>query len=433
MIFNRMESAEKKNTSKYLLGFDLGNKTSQISYVADGEEEIETLSVITGTKQYNIPTVLFKRDGVNQWFFGKEAIKKRDTEEGTFLDDLVEKARDGQNIIVEGEEKNPIALLTLFVKRSLGLFSMIAGTEKIISLMLTCDNLDHCMVEVLQKVVAGLGMKHCEISFQSHVESFYYYNIFQPVQLWDYDVLLCDFHERYLKTYRMECNKKTTPIVAYVENRGHGEMRIPIGNLERPYELDDKFKAIMEEVCEGHIISSVYLIGDGFQEEWMDESLKFLCRNRRVFMGNNLYSKGACYALRERQEKSEVGKTHVFLGNEKLKANIGMHVLRRGEESYLALMDAGVNWFEARKECDVILENGQEFKILITPLTKKAQVEKPIVLEEMVLRPDRATRLHLSLHCTSESILHIRVEDKGFGEIYPSSHKVWEQDIDISR
>ena len=113
MLFNKMDLTEKKNTSKYLLGFDLGNKTSQISYLSDKDEEIETLSVITGTKQYNIPTVLFKRMGVNQWYYGKEALKKKETEEGTFLEDLVEKAREGYPIMVEGEEKNPIALLTL--------------------------------------------------------------------------------------------------------------------------------------------------------------------------------------------------------------------------------------------------------------------------------------------------------------------------------
>lgn len=433
MLFNKMDLTERKNTSKYLLGFDLGNKTSQISYLSDKDEEIETLSVITGTKQYNIPTVLFKRMGVNQWYYGKEALKKKETEEGTFLEDLVEKAREGYPIMVEGEEKNPIALLTLFIKRSMGMFSMVAGTEYIESMMITCAELDGRMVEILRQIVPGLGLKHCDVFFQSHVESFYYYNISQSSQLWDYDVLLCDFHEKYLKTYRMECNKKTTPIVAFVEEADYEEMQMPPEEIERPYELDEQFMTIMEQVCEGHIISSVYLIGDGFREEWLDDSLKFLCRNRRVFMGNNLYSKGACYTLKEKKEQSEAGKAHVFLGNEKLKSNVGMRVLRRGEESYLALMDAGINWFEARKECDVILDNGQSFKIQITPLTKKASVEEEIMLEEMVFRPDRATRLHLTLYCLSESVLHIVVEDKGFGEIYPSSNKKWEKDIDLNR
>ena len=43
------------------------------------------------------------------------------------------------------------------------------------------------------------------------------------------------------------------------------------------------------------IVSSVFLTGEGFENNWYPTSLRVLCNGRRAFIGNNLYSKGACY------------------------------------------------------------------------------------------------------------------------------------------
>ena len=62
---------------------------------------------------------------------------------------------------------------------------------------------------------------------------------------------------------------------------------------------------MLQKAFENRIITTVYLVGEGFEGGWMKNSLTFMCRGRRAFMGNNLYSKGACYAgmLRDYPEK----------------------------------------------------------------------------------------------------------------------------------
>ena len=94
------------------------------------------------------------------------------------------------------------------------------------------------------------------------------------------------------------------------------------------------------------------------------ESLRYLCMGRRVFRGNNLYGKGACYGIKEKLNLTNVSNEYVFLGLDKVRANIGMKVLRRGKDSYFAVIDAGINWFEARCEYDVILEEGNSISII---------------------------------------------------------------------
>ena len=70
-------------SEKVIVGYDLGNKYAQIScYVTGSEEEIRTLSSVAGSSVYTIPLALSKRQGVNQWFYGSEAIRYAGEEEG---------------------------------------------------------------------------------------------------------------------------------------------------------------------------------------------------------------------------------------------------------------------------------------------------------------------------------------------------------------
>ena len=196
-------------------------------------------------------------------------------------------------------------------------------------------------------------------------------------------------------------------------------------------ELDFLFLDIATEALKGRNVSAIFLLGDGFKEGWAKESLKFLCRNRRVFQGNNLYSKGACYGMRERLNPGKLWKEYVYLGADKLKSNIGMKVLRRGEDSYYAVLDAGTNWYEASMEFDIILESGNELDFVITPLTGGHVTTRTLTLEGLPVRPERTTRLNVHVEMTSVDKAAVTIEDMGFGELFPSSGKAWTQMITV--
>ena len=65
----------KSGSSKIIVGYDLGNQNSQISYYSAETSKVETAPSVAGTQIYNIPTVLCKKYQVNQWLYGKEAIR----------------------------------------------------------------------------------------------------------------------------------------------------------------------------------------------------------------------------------------------------------------------------------------------------------------------------------------------------------------------
>ncbi len=424
--------------NKLIVGYELGNEYCQISYAFSADGAVETLSQVAGEEIYNIPTVLCKRFGVNQWYYGREAVRQAEEGQGILVENIWNLALDGELIVIDGESYDPISLMALFFKRSMGLLSQVGTPEKLTAMMITCASLNRRILEVLYRMVDGIHLKRDRVSFQSYMESYYNYMLRQPEELWVYMSILFEYRENMLKVYRLECNRHTTPIVVFIEPKEQRAFLEKIQSFradggeaadrEKDKALDKAFLELAQVVCSDSRIRSVFLIGDGFGGDWMKDSLRYLCKGRRVFQGNNLFSKGACHSVQEKMEVSDMGKTHVFLGTDKLKANVGMEVLRRGESSYCALLDAGVNWYEAEQDVELYLQDGNEILLVVTPLIGKQVKTIRIVLENF---PASIARLRLHLYLEEEKRLAVEVEDLGFGEFRLPSGRMWKEEVEI--
>ncbi len=437
MLFERKEE-EKPHRGSVLVGYDLGEQYAQISYCLMGEGDVETVAPVVGTKQYNIPAMLCKRKGTNQWLYGKEAVKNADGEDMFPVEGILSLAREGKEIGLDGEDYDPVALLTLFIRRSLGILSIIVPVEGIAAILFTVERMDDRMVEVLLQAAANLNLKTSHIYFQSHTESLYSFMLYQPPELWAYQVAVCEHDGRFLRTYRMECNKRTTPIVALIEEAGYETVVVPGEDeaedvKEDAFRLaDERFLGILKKLCEGRIVSAAYLLGDGFKQEWPKKSLQFLCRGRRVFQGNNLFSKGAVYSLLEKFDPCEAGQTHIFLGADKLKANVGMRVLRQGKESYYALLDAGENWYELHKSCEILLAGERKISLVITPLNGKNVETRTMPLGGAGQAEAPFIRYALEASMLSVDTLKVTVTELGLGEFFAATGQMWEETFQIS-
>ena len=413
---------------KLIVGYDLGNDFSQISFAVSENGETETFSQVAGAEIYNIPTVLCKKYGTSQWLYGREALRCAEEEQGILVENLIGMALDGETVVIDRESFDPVALLALFLKRSLGMFlqanSQAGRSDKIGALMLTCPMLDHEILEVLGCAVEGIRLKTGKVFFQSYAESFYSYMLRQPKELWINPPVLFHYRKNKIKVYRMECNRRTTPIVVSIEE---SEYDFPVPENDQDEEMDRNFMNIASEVCGGSC-GSVFLIGDRFGGEWMKDSLRFLCKGRRVFQGNNLFSKGACCGMQERLAVSQTGEEYVFLGREKLKTNIGMKILRQGEDSYYALLDAGMNWYEAEQTLELYLQEGNELILTLIQVISGKSKEIRLVLEGL---PGSTSRLSLHLSMKGETCLEVEVKDLGFGEFRAATGRVWKESIEI--
>ena len=161
---------------KYVIGYDISTEYSQISFWSSSDEAPTTISLVSGSEDYNIPMCLFKRDEVNQWHFGREAINYNEVESGHLIFNLWEMALIGDDIKIAGAEFDPVALLALYIKRSFSLLKNIK-MDRVAGIMFTVPTLTRRSIEVLEKVVEVLNLENVRISFIGREESIYYYII----------------------------------------------------------------------------------------------------------------------------------------------------------------------------------------------------------------------------------------------------------------
>lgn len=418
-------------SQKVIVGYDLGWNYVQISYCNVEKEQVETISSVAGEEAYVIPMVLCKRYGMNQWFYGKEALQQAREEQGILVENLLNLALEGEPVQIEEQEYDPVALLTLFFKRSLGMLAGVTGTDRIEALMITCERMDDLMIGILDRMSANLRLKTDRITYQSYQESYYYYMLRQSQELWKEPSVLFYYHENRMSFFHMECNKRTTPLVVLIsreEEEFPSRASMAGGEEAGNILLDQSFLKFAQEKMGEERIASVFLIGEDFSEDWLKGSLKFLCDRRRIFLGNNMFSKGACYGMLEHFRPSEAGEKTVYLGEDKLKSNIGMEIMRRGDAAYLALLDAGTSWKNAKSSLEFYLKEENTLELTITSLNGGGKRKVPIVLEQ--LAGDMA-RIRMDLEMKAENILNVEISDLGFGEFRPADHQNWVKEIKI--
>lgn len=439
----------KKN--KVVIGFDLGNNTSQISLCRIEQSMPDTISLVAGAEEYNIPTVLCRRTLEDEmknstqtvrglWAMGKEALQLYEQKQGVLVEDLLLLAKNGVKVQVGEEEFEAEELLEVFLRKCFGLISSYTRVEDVICIMFTLKDMNAELMKMIKRIVKRIDKGRAQVSFMTHEDCFYQYMIHQPEEMWLHDVLLYEYRVDGIRSFCMRLNRNTRPIVAFMEKEQFPQMKMSeVSNMKAEQktaffrQLDDAFLEITREQCEGKNVTSVFLLGDVFSKEWCRESLRFLCKNRRVFQGNNLFSKGACYGAREKVAPSVLSKEYVYLSEEKLKANIGIECNKGSQKVYQPLLDAGTNWFDAKKEMDFILAKHNGVLLTVTPLNGGRQRIAEITLEGLQVRGNRTNRIGLSVYMENADTVAIEIEDKGFGEFFPSTGQRWKESFSIEQ
>ena len=446
-------NSEKKGINGFILGMDLDDRYAQISCWLPGEQKPETLSAEAEGEEYMIPAVLCRRTDRDVWTYGREALQTAERGEGVLVDHLLSSALQGKKVEAGGEIFEATALLALFIKRSLSLLGGTSrgalrgyrGLEKADFFMFTFEKVDRQALEMVERVALLLSLSPERVSCQSRAESFFYYNINQPEELWRHLCMICDFGGRTLKTMLFEANHHTRPATVTVSEEEQASLtrHIPEGKEyevkepsgEMAEEMDEAFLALFQKLSAGKIIDTIYLIGDGFEGNWYQKTLSALCMNRRVFRGNNLYSKGACYGggyKAAQKSRQKAGQEYVYLGADMLKVNLGLDAVKRGEDIYFSLLDAGMNWFDARGECDFLLDQDHAFSLRLSPVSGRKARQIVVTLSSVPERPPGTTRIHLTVSCPDAETVKLRMEDKGFGDFFPSSGLAWEESFSLT-
>lgn len=401
------------------LGIDFGPESTILSIYNQNMAEPQTISTVLGAENYAIPTALAKKNGLSQWYFGHDANLQSSLGQASLVEDLYKNAYDDTKLVVSGESYSARQLLVIYFKKLLSMPSIYSVMDRLKKLILCIDIVDSTIIEVLQYVAQELNIGQDSLLIIDKKECFYYYALSQKPDLFTYNVALFEYSKENSFSFILSRNTATKPQVVTVDKQSNDMTSCN----------DQDFLNIAKRTFGNKVFSAVYLVGDGFNGEWMKESLTFLCRGRKVFLGQNLYSKGACYAgLIKSTDKDW---PFIYIGDNDLKFNISLKLIDKGQYTFYSLLEAGRSWFEEKGECEVIIDGNSEVELYMQKPEQRMATTQVLELIDMPERENRTTRVRIEAVPLSDASVKINITDLGFGEISPSSGKKWEHTITI--
>lgn len=407
------------NGNSYYIGIDLNDSYAMVSFFQQNMKEPETVSTVAGSEEFQIPLVLARRKSIGKWYYGDEARRLSKSGEMVCIDQLLKRALNSEKIVIDDDSFMAEELLALFLKKVMELPSKLGNPSSFDRLVICVDRLTKENVSMFYGMAVRLGINSRQLTVIDRKESFYYFALNQDNSLWLHDVVMFMQEKESIFFYSLKRDLRTTPQVVSIDES--------ISYTLDKNDKDKSFLDIINESFKNQIISTVFLVGDTFAEGWMKQSVALLCKGGRVFMGNNLFTKGACYAAATRDKEAEW--PFVYMGENEMKFNLSLKVHDKGELSFYNLISAGSNWFESKGQCEVIISGSYEvdfWKQL--PKSREAKIET-LRLTDMPPRPDRATRIRITATPVSDDRIDIEIKDLGFGEIFMSSGKVWHYEM----
>lgn len=414
---------EKKN--EFVLGYDLSDECVQMySY---NWEFLEPEPVETGKAgdEGRIPTVLFQRQDTQEWFFGKLAEEEAEKNEGIRIRNFVHQLSKEQEFPCyrQGEVSTISAteLLMLFFRKTLSLTRVSYPDREIRMLVVTLEETEKEILFVVYEALSLLGLERDRVRVRSHKSCFGYYVLNQEKEILQNDVGLFDLKVDHLYFYQMHIDRKFLPPIAQISF-------LDLTKQLMFEELLVSFENVSKYALHRKNISTLYMVGKAFSESWAQKSLMELCVGRRLFIGQNLYVKGACYYAREQVKKGKIGD-YSMQSEEMLGCSIYMDGYYDAELQKKEVFRAGIPWYDARQEFDVILDQREYVSFSVESRQGRKIGDFDMHFPNLRKRPGRMTRMRLCLFFTEKNTMVIQARDRGFGAIYPGTNRIYEETV----
>lgn len=415
------------------VGLDIEPNQVQISWFDEAMAEPETIAWQIGLDKYKNPFCLFYNTEKRNFLFGEAALQASEQEEGVLITEIWNNAMLRKRIAIAGQNWTYMELMKIYFERLLLLARTISDNRQPGGLVFTMQTLDVPAIEILQEVSSGLVPEDTPVYLKTYEECFAAYLMNQPQELYSRDSVLLYFKKGMLDIFHLSIGRRYQPYPIQIERKRTEEFAYLQDNLpgsrEEKEKLDRDFSKMLQQLFGRALISTVFLIGDGFDGDWLDESLKFLCRGRRVFQGKNLFTKGACYYIMEEKKQR---RSYFYRGENHMEWMIRMNVWNNGENEQLMISDGHSDWYQAHWHGVCILDDCQE---IILEIFKENQfLERRLerfALDPFPKRPNFSVKVEVDIQILKGKLLRMTVRDLGLGEFYESSGLTWEKEIEL--
>lgn len=249
-------------------------------------------------------------------------------------------------------------------------------------------------------------------------ESIVHFVMHQTNDIWQHQVWLLEFSGEEIRATAIGVNKRTMPMLVQAGEPEYWH----IGSAEEG-NRDERLREIVHERFGPNQVSAVFLTGTDLNERDYKKSREELCFRRRVFLGEQIYARGACVMAGDAGRK----RPYLFLNEQTLLYNAGIRSSRMGKESLHALVSAGCSWYDARASCELVLQGEPLLEFEFQPMLGGKPVREGMLLTDIPRRPQKASRLLLEMYFSGPGQCEVKVSDLGFGEMYPASDLYWKE------
>lgn len=431
---------DRQGEKRFIAGIELREDAVQISYGFEKGgyllKDPVTYTKTSGKEDFDLPAALCRVSPGERWYCGSEAALHAADAGCVYIPGLLSLALERVPVEADGRSYAAEDLLARYLVMCLQEVQRRAGEDgsagrgslEPAAVMFTAREVDARLIDLLESVRERMNLQ-AKVYYQTTAGAFYDFMLNQEEELRGHGTALFEYEAGgRLLVHKLLFDPHTRPVVSYME-----ENEYPGLFAEDAAGRDQEFAAILKNELAGHHFDSVYLTGSGFKGDWMKRSARLACQGRRAFAGSNLFSKGAVYGAALKLEQPKILSEYLFLDQNKLRSNVLVEVLKRGKPDRICVVDAGVNWYEVQASTELILDATAEIELVLRPLAGGKEVPYHIRLDRLPVREGRMTRVRLDFTMTAPDKLLLRMEDLGFGEIFPSSGLKWEQHISLQK
>lgn len=398
---------------KVYMGLDLNEERAMASLYCDGMKEPESLSASASEERFLVPMAIYCTNK-GRYFYGDEAIRRKERPEGTFLGNLYEEALDPQNQFAR-------QMLVQFIRRLIRFCDRYHFQNWELVLSVTIPEITDSAVRLFDFVREELELLPENFCLMDYGESFFAHTYSQDPSIWLHDVALFDLTNDKIRFILLHLNDRRRMRWISSERR---EWDLP-EELQEPSEKKDAFLAQIVRKCfQSKIISGVYCIGAGFDGGWMKDTLRMMGSHKRVFKGKNLHTIGACLAacLKDMAD----GLTFYYDCPYKVKGELSLKLMQNGEMTYHKLTQLGENWFSPVRDCYLLCDGDDTLEVRIRTLNNWNGKTETFTLADLPPREPKSVRLRVQAIMANSTEGVLRILDDGFGDLFESSGKIWE-------
>lgn len=415
-----------------IIGLDLRDDYAQLSYALDLSNEVESILMEEHEQKFLIPTAIGLRKDISQWAYGEEALILGKEDKAQVVQSLLDKVIKGYRIKLYGSLYDPIYLLERFIYKILLEIKGRMPDKTIRQMVITIKDMDMILVEGIYKALENLGLGKDRVQVQSHIKSYLSYVLSQEKDIWMNDVALFDFDEHGFSYSQIIVQRRRLPYLVEVFSRDYSKSLKyeELGQATASGNLDYILENIVNDAMYKQIISSIYFTGKGFIDGLPKAVVRNISKGRRVFIGQNLYSKGACYYAQKLVGMSALND-FVFLLDDTISYTVSLVLYDKGEYKTVTIGKLGESIYEPVTALEAILDGEESIKYQVMDKNGNRIQEDILILDNLPKRPNKTTRIEFTVNYTSNSRFKIHIKDKGFGDLYPATNMSWEKEVVI--